>query len=113
MVEVTHLSECLVRTGGSLKNRKRHSVNCWLSEASTLGSSKRALVSARRRDPHRDTEILSAQRSAPDEFHPRSGLAMSAEVSGCSERPLIFREEKNSVLQTRTLEIKGQDGPSS
>lgn len=78
-----------------------------------LGSSKHALVSARRRDPCGDTEILSVQRSALDEFHPRSGLARSAEVSGCSERLLIFREEKNDVLQTRALEIKGQDGPCS
>lgn len=68
MVEVTHLSECLVRTAGKLKNREHYNVHWGLSQASKLGNKEGALVPARRRDPGRDTEILSMQRGTLGKF---------------------------------------------
>lgn len=41
-----------------------------------------------------------------DTFGPLASLAVSAKVPGCCEKPLIFREEENHVLQTRALKIK-------
>lgn len=66
MVEVTPLSERLVRMGGGvggggkLKN-KCYSVDCQLRQASRLGIREGVLVPARRRGPCRDTDPLSAK----------------------------------------------------
>lgn len=78
-------------------------MNCWLSQASSWEVA--SLLWLR---PGEGT-----QGSARDGFPPWTGLAMSADVSGCSERLLLFREEENGAFQNRALEIKGQDGPSS